>query len=221
MLTPTDLPLAELSGARLDGELFLLAGAWCPVDTPDAPETRASALARIAPRRAAAERMTAAWIYGLAPEPAQHQFCVDTGARTSKPDDHAMHLREVRLPRNDTRVFGRLPVTTALRTAVDLARWGASAGCRADTALIARLLARAGFDGTERAGDILSGTTRPISFSQVAATQLQDALRRLLPVADPVDVVDGVDAPHGVQHPVQVRGVAHLEDEPADGQSVA
>ncbi|TFC04318.1 hypothetical protein E3O42_05335 [Cryobacterium adonitolivorans] len=175
-LTPADLPLAELNCARLDGELFPLAGAWCPVDAHDGPETRAGALASISPSRAVAERMTAAWIYGLAAEPDFHQFCVDVSARTRKPNDTTTQLREVRLGRDDARALGRQLVTTPLRTAIDLARWGRTPGCPADTALLAALLA---YDGTDdpRSGSLGLAVQRGISFSKVAAAQLSEARR--------------------------------------------
>ncbi|MCU1446581.1 MAG: hypothetical protein JWP54_2239 [Cryobacterium sp.] len=224
-LTEADLPLAELVCARLDGELFALAGSWCPVDAPDGPVTRAGAIQRSAPRRAAAERLTAAWIFGLAAEPAEHQFCVDVGARTGNRPGAGAQLREVRLGSADTVRLGRLLVTTPLRTAIDLARWGPAPGHRADTVLIAALLARAGIDSGE---PVLAGR-RGMSFSRIAAAQLAAAARLNHParlpagsaVADSVHVVDGVDPAHGVQHPVEVGGVPHLEHEPADRQAVA
>ncbi|WEO75713.1 hypothetical protein BJQ94_09900 [Cryobacterium sp. SO2] len=190
-LTEADLPLAELACARLDGELFGLAGSWCPIDAPDGPETRAGALQRTAPHRAAAERLTAAWIYGLAPEPAEHQFCVDVGARTVKHPGSGVCLREVRLGDADAVLLGRLLVTTPLRTAVDLARWGTSRDHPADTGLIAALLAHAGLaqvtagdartppaDDASTAAAVVSGL-RGISFTRVAQAQLRDAFRLL------------------------------------------
>ncbi|ANP72828.1 hypothetical protein [Cryobacterium arcticum] len=188
-LTGADLPIAELSVARLDGELFSLAGSWCPVDILDEPATRAAALAGLAGSsgpagpagpasdRLVAERMTAAWIYGLAPEPAQHQFCVDVTARTRKPDTPNALLREVRLRPGDIRVVGRMLVTVPRRTAVDLARWGSSPAVRADTELLAALLA---YDVDARdAGDGLPAFRRGISFSRVAAAQLDRARLRM------------------------------------------
>jgi hypothetical protein len=223
-LTVSDLPVAELAAARLDGELFGLAGSWCPVDALDGPETRAGALSRMAPHRAVAERLTAAWIYGLTPEPGEHQFCVDVQARTNKPPVTGSRLREVRLDGADTVLLGRLPVTTPLRTAVDLARWGTGWGTgpatRADTALIAALLHR---DGRTDAVRVMLAGRSGASFSRLARQQLHTAIGRLdrgSAVADPVHVVHGVNAPHGVQYPVEVRGVTHLEDEPADRQPV-
>ena len=179
MLTPTDLPLAELNCARLDGELFAVAGAWYPVDAHDGPETRARALAPIAPSRAAAERMTAAWVYGLAAEPVRHQFCVDVTARTRKPEGTNTDLREVRLGPDDTRVLAEQLVTTPLRTAIDLARWGRSAGAPPDTALLAALLAYDGLDDAHT--DAYERVVRHgISFSKVAGARLLEARRLLL-----------------------------------------
>ena len=175
-LTPADLPLAELNCARLDGELFPVAGAWCPVDAHDGPETRAGALASISPSRAAAERMSAAWIYGLAAEPDHHQFCIDVTARTRKPSESTTQLREVRLGRDDARMLGRQLVTTPLRTAIDLARWGGEPGCPADTALLAALLDYDGPEGPHVARQALA-VHGGIPFSRRAAAQLEEARR--------------------------------------------
>jgi hypothetical protein len=177
-LTETDLPMAELGSARLDGELFTLAGAWCPVDALDGPETRAGAIQPVAPRRAAAERLTAAWIYGLAPEPAEHQFCVDVSARTHLQPGASVHLREVKLGRGDAVRVGGLLVTTPLRTAVDLARWGAGPEQRADPVVIAALLARAGLT-TAGVGTPPPAGPRGVSFTRVAEETLHDAVRLL------------------------------------------
>ena len=178
VLTSTDLPLAELNCARLDGELFTVAGSWCPIDVHDGPELRALALASLAPVRAAAERMTAAWIYGLAAEPDRHQFCVDVTARTRKPGGTDTLLREVRIGPDETRSLGQQLVTTPLRTAVDLARWGGSAGAPPDPALLAALLAYDGLDdalGNARDRAVRQG----ISFSRSATARLQEACRLL------------------------------------------
>jgi hypothetical protein len=183
-LTEADLPIAELASARLDGELFALAGSWCPIDALDGPETRAAAILPAAPHRSVAERLTAAWIYGLAPEPTEHQFCVDVSARTGTHAGAGLRLREVRLAADDTALVGRLIVTTPIRTAVDLARWGAGAGRPADPALIAALLARAGFRPTADGGvgasaePLLAGL-RGVSFTRIAQEVLEDALRLL------------------------------------------
>lgn len=122
VLTPDDLPLAELCGARLDGEVYPLVDSWCPVDEVDGPVVRALAAGLLVPGRAIAERMTAAWVYGLAPEPHRHQFCVDHGARTHVPPSPRLQLREVRCRPDETLLIAGLRVTTPLRTVIDLAR---------------------------------------------------------------------------------------------------
>ena len=122
VLTPDDLPLAELCGARLDGEVYALGDSWCPVDEADGPVVRALAAGLLVPGRAIAERMTAAWVYGLAPEPHRHHFCVDIGARTHVPPSPRLQLREVRCRPDETLVIAGLRVTTPLRTVIDLAR---------------------------------------------------------------------------------------------------
>jgi hypothetical protein len=191
VLTTADLPVAELASARLDGELFGLAGSWCPIDALDAPATRAGAIEPAAPRRAVAERMTAAWIYGLAPEPAEHQFCVDVSARIGNPPRTGVRLREVRIAADDIVLLGRLSVTSPLRTAVDLARWGvgrnqtggAPHGTAADVTLLAGLLAYAGLgegddDPLTKTGRLLA-SRRGVSFSRIAQARLQEAFALL------------------------------------------
>lgn len=191
VLTAADLPVAELASARLDGELFGLAGSWCPIDALDAPATRAGAIVPTAPRRAVAERMTAAWIYGLAPEPAEHQFCVDVTARIGTPPGTGVRLREVRIAADDIVLLARLPVTSPLRTAVDLARWGvggrhpgaAMHGTHADVRLLADVLAYAGLGGADDdpvtwTGRLLA-SRRGVSFSRIAEARLQEAFTLL------------------------------------------
>lgn len=123
VLSARDLPLAELSSARLDGELFALGEFWCPIDEIDGASTRAIAATMLVPARAIAERMSAAWIYGLVAEPLRHQFCVDVGARAHIPPSPRLQVREVSCAPEETQMVAGLRVTTPLRTTVDLARW--------------------------------------------------------------------------------------------------
>ncbi|TFD71052.1 hypothetical protein [Cryobacterium fucosi] len=123
VLSGLDLPVAELSSARLDGELFTVGDFWCPVDELDGRATREQAAALLVPARAIAERLTAAWIHGLASEPRRHHFCVDIGARVHLEPSARLILREVTCAREDTMTATGLRVTRPLRTLVDLARW--------------------------------------------------------------------------------------------------
>ncbi|WP_166792512.1 type IV toxin-antitoxin system AbiEi family antitoxin [Cryobacterium algoricola] len=135
ILSSGDLPVAELSSLCLDGELFRVGDFWSPVDLAEDRDQRARSLALLVPVRAIAERLTAAWIYGLAPEPQRHQFCVPRTARAYFPPsprfgvrevvcdpEHIVRLGAATVNRADVRVAGLL-VTRPLRTALDLARW--------------------------------------------------------------------------------------------------
>ena len=56
------------------------------------------------------------------------------------------------------------------------------------------------------------------SHMRRARSRLESAVSA---VADAVDVVDALDAPHGIQHAVEMGRVTHLEDEATERQSVA
>ncbi len=172
--TIADLSLAELHGARLDGQLFQVADSWCMVDEIDGCGTRAVAASQLVPPRAIAEQLTAAWIYGVAPEPRRHQFCVLIGARTTALWSPRAHVREiVRTPENIQTISG-IRVTTQLRTAVDLARYlPQSAAPPEVSALLARLLHSGGYADV---GDAVALCTRGhAAYSTGAAARFNAA----------------------------------------------
>lgn len=145
-LTVNDLPLAELCSARLDGQVFQLADSWCVIDEIDGCSNRAVAASRLVPPRAIAERLTAAWIYGVAPEPRRHQFCVLIGARTTAVWSPRVQLREIVRSPDDVCTIAGVRVTTPLRTAVDLARYPPPSTAEPEiTALLTRLLRSGGY----------------------------------------------------------------------------
>ena len=139
--TLSDLPLAELCGARLDGQVFQVADSWCVIDEIDGCSNRALAASQLVPPRAIAEQLTAAWIYGVTPEPRRHQFCVLIGARTTALWSPRVRVREIVRTPDDVRTISGVRVTTPLRTAVDLARYTPTSIATFNlTALLARLL---------------------------------------------------------------------------------
>ncbi|MGO4105751.1 type IV toxin-antitoxin system AbiEi family antitoxin [Leifsonia sp. YAF41] len=152
VLSAAELPIAELSSARLDGELFGLGELWCPIDVRVEPATRALAIARLLPRRAIVELSSAAWIYGVAPEPAQHRVCVDTRARAVIPSSPRFQVRELRQVSEDTQLIGGISVTTPLRTAIDLTRWESSSA-PALPCIVARLLRYSGHSTVDPVAD--------------------------------------------------------------------
>ncbi|WP_104082574.1 hypothetical protein [Cryobacterium sp. Y11] len=183
-LAGAGLSLAELHGARLDGQVFQLADSWCVIDEIDGCSTRASAAAQLVPPRAIAERLSAAWIYGVAPEPSRHEFCVLAGARTTARLSPRVHLREVLRSPDDVRTICGLRVTTPLRTAVDLARY-TPASSNDLMALLTRLLHYGGYPDVtaavrlSRRGSPANCTVAASRFDAVAGAL--DALRAEAP----------------------------------------
>ncbi|MET0853885.1 MAG: hypothetical protein ABWY30_04595 [Microterricola sp.] len=129
MRTPSPSPLigtatlsiAELSAARLDGELYPLAEMFCPVDLPPFPAVRAAGLAAELPEHAFVERLSAAWLHGaLAEPPRPPQFALPSGigARPRRPRAYAM--RQVVIAERELAVIGGCRVTTPARTLVDV-----------------------------------------------------------------------------------------------------
>lgn len=64
VLRSTDLPLAVLSAARLDGVLWGIHDGFCPVDEPDRPELRVLALSSVVQPHDIIVGRTAAWVHG-------------------------------------------------------------------------------------------------------------------------------------------------------------
>ena len=125
VLTGVDLPLTELCAARLDGELFAIDEAYAPIDLPDGPIERARSIAPYCQGRLMAEQNSAAWIWGArAAPPAYHELCASLGARARPAFPLRTLVREVVIDETEFVVLGGVPVTTPLRTIVDLVRFG-------------------------------------------------------------------------------------------------
>ena len=126
VLDGRQLPEAELQAMRLDGQVFPLAGSWCPIDTVETPELRAaSVMSGRSPRLVAALR-TAAWVWGAAPRaPRMLELCADVRARARIRPGAGAVLHELVLDDGDVVRWPRAAVTSPMRTAIDLARAGA------------------------------------------------------------------------------------------------
>lgn len=122
LLLDGDLPGAELSAARLDGDLVALAGGYCPLDAVDSPGLRARAALAGRSTRLVIELGTASWVWGArASPPPVSEFALASGAHIRAPEA-GVRVREVRFAREDITRLAGVRVTTALRCAVDLAR---------------------------------------------------------------------------------------------------
>jgi hypothetical protein len=138
VLSPHDLPAAELQAARLDGELFGIDSCYCPIDEIESPAHRGAALAALVPSRLIAEQRSAAWIWGAGAAPARHQFCASVEARVRPAASLRISVREVVIDDASVVDVGGILVTTILRTIVDLARF--SEDFSADREPVGRLM---------------------------------------------------------------------------------
>ncbi|PJJ72312.1 hypothetical protein CLV46_1879 [Diaminobutyricimonas aerilata] len=175
MLDTEDLPVAELSALRLDGELFGLGSSYCAIDEIDTPALRAASLARLAAPRLIAERFTAAWVWCAVDRcPERPEFCSSLDARSRPWKPLPIEHREVSIVRDDVQLVAGLAVTTPTRTLLDLARMPVEADHLVGT--MRRLVADGLADGRSVLSDL---TSRPnLPHSRRAVARLQEALDR-------------------------------------------
>ncbi|MGN8245493.1 hypothetical protein ACTHAM_002616 [Cellulomonas soli] len=90
-------------------------------DTPETPQVRAQALARLVPERGAVARGSAAWVHTGIGAPTRIDVLVP--ARARRPDPHPWRVAcEADLADGDVTVLGAVRVTSVQRTGVDVAR---------------------------------------------------------------------------------------------------
>ena len=125
-----DFSSVELQAMERDGLLrWLYTDSYVRWDIEPDPVCRALAASHALPARLREKimlgRLTAAWVYGCAPVPRRLQLLIDHRRRTTAlPPNSPAVLHEVRLDREDGMDIAGIAVTTPLRTAVDLARYG-------------------------------------------------------------------------------------------------
>jgi hypothetical protein len=114
---------AELTAARLDGDLVEVGEAFMPADAVETREMRAGSLRAIVGETRAATHASAAWIHGaLADPPIVHSVQRASTRRARIPVDVRVHVRDLLLPAADVESIGGILVTTPVRTVVDAAR---------------------------------------------------------------------------------------------------
>lgn len=131
------LSLAELSAARLDGDVVELGDAYIPADAVETRALRAGSLRGLLGDTLAATHVTAAWIHGALTEPpARHTVQRAVARRIHHVIDRRILYRDLTVDLDDLLLVGGVWVTTPERTLADLARVPDTAHARA-----ARLLA--------------------------------------------------------------------------------
>lgn len=223
VLSTADLPGAELCAASLDGELVPLAGCFTVVDLPEQAASRARALATGLTGRVIIERLSAAWVFGATSDPpTPPQFCSAADARAKPATLRRLTVREVVIDDDETVMLDGIRVTSPLRTACDLVRSSEDFDLARQLVVLRLLgLCHASVDECITLLDRrrnLPGKKR--TLARLRSLTVPGAPQSASAVADPVDVVHGVDTAHRVQDAVQVGGVAHLEHELADRQAV-
>lgn len=117
------LSRAELSGARLDGDVVEVGDAYMPADAVETREMRAASLRADVPAVLAVTRATAAWVHGaLAEPPARHRVQRVSRARIHHVLDHRLLYRDQLLGADVVQCVAGLWLTTPERTLADLAR---------------------------------------------------------------------------------------------------
>lgn len=112
----------ELSAARLDGHVVEVGDAYVPADLVEGPDVRAGAVAHLVREGTAASGPTAAWIHGAGDTaPAVHHVRRCTERRLRPHSNGRLVFHDTRVDASEVVPVGGVPVTTPVRTMVDLA----------------------------------------------------------------------------------------------------
>ena len=113
---------AELSAARLDGDLATLGDAYVPAGGLESPAIRAASLTPILGDRLVAIGISAAWIHGASGLPPAVHHVQRGPAAVSRPVRRDVRFRDTPIDDVDTVILGGVRVATPARTLVELAR---------------------------------------------------------------------------------------------------
>ena len=117
------LSAAELTSARLDGDVVEVGEGFMPADAVETFDLRAGSLAPLLGDTLAATHLSAAWVHGVLDEPpTRHAVQRITARRLSPAIDLRVRYRDMRLPDRDVMVLCGAAVTTPTRTLADLVR---------------------------------------------------------------------------------------------------
>lgn len=117
------LSLAELSAARLDGDVVELGDAYIPADAVETRALRAGSLSGILGENLAATHLSAAWVHGVLPEPpVRHTVQRGVSRRLHRLPARNLVYRDLAVDAADLELIGGVLVTSPVRTLCDLAR---------------------------------------------------------------------------------------------------
>ncbi len=117
------LSAAELSAARLDGDLVEIGEGYMPTDAVETRELRAGSLRTRIPATLALTRASAAWIHGAVADPPPRHIVQRTAPRRGNyVRDLRLDYRDQRIAPADVQWITGVAVTTPARTLADLVR---------------------------------------------------------------------------------------------------
>lgn len=117
------LSSAELSAARLDGDVVEVGEGYMPADAVETAWLRAASLAPLVGDALAVTHLSAAWVYGaLAEPPARHTVQRAVARRLHHVIGRRIRYRDPRIDDIDLVRIAGVPVTAPARTLADLAR---------------------------------------------------------------------------------------------------
>ena len=183
------ISVAELSALKLDGEVYELGDRFVPVDTVESPQTKAEMVLARNEDFFCISGLSALWVSGLIREPRRHELAL---LSTKRPTDVLLVQRDVRdlgdLVGKTTCFAGR-HCLKALDALIEVLR-----NPKVATAEVKDVLEHVSAHNQRL---IVAARLKLKESVRVPFTNL--ALVRLA-LADPVNVVDGVDAPYRVEH---------------------
>lgn len=117
------LSLAELTAARLDGDVVELGEAYIPADAVETRGLRAGSLTGLLGDTLAATHLSAAWVHGVIPDPpTRHTVQRAVPRRLNRFPARHLVYRDLAVDPGDLQSIGGVWVTTPVRTLMDLSR---------------------------------------------------------------------------------------------------
>ncbi len=117
------LSTAELSAARLDGDLVEIGDGYMPADAVESTAMRAASLRSICGTRLVVCSWSAAWVYGaLSDPPSRHTVMRRAAHRVGNLIDRRAIFHDVGVEDDDVTDVAGVLITSPLRTLIDIAR---------------------------------------------------------------------------------------------------
>ena len=189
LFAPEAFTIAELSALKLDGEVYAVGDRHIPVDSGASPQTKAQVVLATNDEFFCISGMSALWVNGLTVQPRRHELAL---LSTKRPTDSLLSQREVRdlgdLGGKTTCFAGR-QCLNAFDAFIEVLR-----NPKVAKADIKDLLT---YVSAHNQNLIVAAKLKLEESTRVPFTNI--ALARLA-LADAVDVVDGVNASHSVEH---------------------